>query len=227
MHLQKVNMRFNYQEAFEASRGTGYEVLLYSAMIGDATLFSRTDLVESAWRIAQPLLDYWAKNEAAEFPNYPAGSWGPKAAFGLIERDGRQWVEVINREVFQKVPLFQGCDAVALNNLAMMLKPEVAGAGDMIIRKGEVGTTMYIICRGQAEVLDGSGKHLATLQEGDFFGELALLFSQPRAASIRAVTPCDLFVLDKADFDRVAKDDPKFLDSLMEVARKRYKVEPK
>ena len=44
MHLQKVNMRFNYGEAFEASRGTGYETLLYNTMIGDATLFSRTDL---------------------------------------------------------------------------------------------------------------------------------------------------------------------------------------
>ena len=108
MFLQKVNMRFDYREAFEASRGTGYEVLLYNCMIGDATLFSRTDLVEAAWRVAQPLLDAWTSTTPYDFPNYPAGSWGPKAAYGSDQRDGRQWVEVINREILEKVPLFQG-----------------------------------------------------------------------------------------------------------------------
>ena len=85
MFLQKVNMRFDYREAFEASRGTGYEILLYHCMIGDATLFSRTDLVESAWRVAQPVLDAWAAAAPTDFPNYTAGSWGPKAAFDLME----------------------------------------------------------------------------------------------------------------------------------------------
>ena len=77
MQLQPVNMRFNYGEAFRAARGTGYEVMIYSCMMGDPTLFSRTDLVETAWRIAQPLLDAWAATPAAEFPNYPAGIVGP------------------------------------------------------------------------------------------------------------------------------------------------------
>jgi glucose-6-phosphate 1-dehydrogenase len=60
LSLQKVDMRFDYQDAFEASRSTGYEVLLYQCMRGDATLFTRNDLVEAAWRIAQPILDTWA-----------------------------------------------------------------------------------------------------------------------------------------------------------------------
>ena len=68
MQLQPVNMRFSYGEAFQASRGTGYEVMLYSCMIGDATLFSRTDLVETAWRIAQPILDAWSADAADGFP---------------------------------------------------------------------------------------------------------------------------------------------------------------
>ena len=77
--LQDVNMRFDYAQAFNASRAIGYEVLLFNCMNGDATLFSRTDLVETAWRIAQPMLDYW-KQDQPTFPNYAAGSWGPKAA---------------------------------------------------------------------------------------------------------------------------------------------------
>ena len=55
-YLQKVNMRFDYGETFRAPRGTGYEVLLYNVLRGDATLFSRADLVESAWRSLQGLL---------------------------------------------------------------------------------------------------------------------------------------------------------------------------
>jgi glucose-6-phosphate 1-dehydrogenase len=222
MALQKVNMRFDYREAFEVSRGTGYEVLLYNCMIGDATLFSRTDLVESAWRIAQPILDAWSATPPDDFPNYPAGTWGPKAAYDLIERDGRHWVEIINRDVLEKVPLFQGSDPVFLRNLAMMLQPVVFSAGDYIIRKGDPGSEMYIICRGQVEVLDAAGKRLTVLGEGDFFGELSLLLSAPRTASIRAIASCDLFVLGQSDFNRVLTVYPQFANSLREAARKRY-----
>jgi glucose-6-phosphate 1-dehydrogenase len=224
VHLQKVNMRFDYREAFEAARGTGYEVLLYSCMTGDTTLFSRTDLVETAWRIAQPILDAWSNAPPGDFPNYPAGSWGPKAAFDLLERDGRRWVEVINREVLEKVPLFRGGNPVGLHNLAMMLRPVVASPGEIIVRKGEVGREMYVICRGQVEVLDGAGKPLNTLREGDFFGEISLILSQPRIATIRAVAPCDLFVLDKTDFDRVLQNHPEFAGPLRKIALERYQV---
>ncbi len=226
MHLQKVNMRFDYSESFEASRGTGYEVLLYNVMIGDPTLFSRTDLVESAWRIAQPILDAWAANPPTDFPNYPAGSWGPKAAFDLLERDGRRWVEIVNRDVLARAPLLQRADPVFLHQLAMILRPVVFDPGDFIIRRGEIGGEMYVICRGQVEVLDQSEKQVNTLGEGDFFGELALLLAQPRAATIRALTPCDLFVLSKEDFQRVLEDFPHFADILRETARTRYHLPP-
>ena len=60
MQLQKVNMRFDYREAFVSPRGTGYELLLYNCMTGDATLFARSDVVEASWRIVQPILDGWS-----------------------------------------------------------------------------------------------------------------------------------------------------------------------
>jgi glucose-6-phosphate 1-dehydrogenase len=221
LSLQKVTMRFDYRESFEAPRGTGYEVLLYNCLLGDATLFSRTDLVESAWRIAQPILDAWTAVPPPDFPNYAAGSWGPKAAFDLIARDGRRWVEIINRDVLEKVSLFQGGDPVFLHNLAMMLQPVVYSPGDLIIRQGEIGGEMYFICRGRVEVLDRAGAVLSTLGEGDFFGEISLLLSRPRTASVRAVTACDLFVLGKADFNKVLKDYPQFASSLRQIATSR------
>jgi glucose-6-phosphate 1-dehydrogenase len=221
--LQKVNMRFDYTQAFTASRAVGYEVLIYACMKGDATLFSRTDLVETAWRIAQPMLDVW-KTDPADFPNYAAGSWGPKAAYQLIEKDGRKWVEVLNRETLEKVPLFQGADPVLLGSLVMALRSVVFQPGDVVLRKGEIGSELYLISRGEVEVVDDAGHVVATLGEGNFFGEISLLTSAPRNATVRAKTYCDFFVLDKSDFMRVLRERPQFLKSMMEIAQARYNV---
>ena len=224
MSLQKVNMRFDYRETFMASRATGYEVLLHQCMQGDTMLFSRTDLVELAWRIAQPILDAWAANPPRNFPNYPAGSWGPKAAFDLIERDGRTWLEAVNRGVIETVPLFQACDGIFQHNIAMVLRPEVVDAGDFVIRKGDVGQKMYFLVRGEVEVLDGDGQIINTLGPGSFFGETALILAAPRTASIRGRQRCDLFVLDRGDFNRVLRDHPQFAQSILEASRARYQV---
>ncbi len=62
-------------------------------MIGDGTLFAHREGVEATWSLLTPLLEAWAKNKPADFPNYPAGSWGPKAADELLARDGRNWLK--------------------------------------------------------------------------------------------------------------------------------------
>ena len=222
MQLQTVHMRFDYGESFKAERYTGYEVMLYSCMNGDATLFSRTDFVEAAWRVAQPLLEYWSSTPATEFPNYQRGTWGPKAASDLIERDGRRWFEVITPEVLESCDLFKGAGPLFLNALIMVLKPVVASAGEIIITKGEPGAEMYLICRGEVEVIDGQGKVVATIKDGGFFGEIGVLMSQPRTASVKAKTLCDLFMLEKADFSRVLREQPQFADKVMKVAKERY-----
>lgn len=69
-----------------------YERLLLDAMRGDQTLFMRADEVEAAWRIVTPILKHWRNSPAPNFPNYAAGTWGPKEADDLIKRDGRQWL---------------------------------------------------------------------------------------------------------------------------------------
>ncbi|MBS1118501.1 MAG: glucose-6-phosphate dehydrogenase [Deltaproteobacteria bacterium] len=222
MALQKVNMRFDYREAFEASRGTGYELLIYNCMIGDATLFSRTDLVEAAWRIAQPVLDTWAASPPDYFPNYEAGTWGPKAAFELLSSDGRKWLEVINRAVLEQVPLFQGASPVFLHSLALMLKPVVFAPGDFVVREGEPGREMYFVARGDVEITDRAGKILNTLSAGSFFGEMSLLLAEVRSATVRAKSQADLYVLDRTDFAKVAKDHPNLTRSIIEISKTRY-----
>jgi glucose-6-phosphate 1-dehydrogenase len=70
---------------------TGYERLLYDCMLGDATLFQRSDMLETAWKVVAPIQNVWGALEPREFPNYAAGGWGPDAAAELLARDGRQW----------------------------------------------------------------------------------------------------------------------------------------
>jgi len=225
LQLQPVHMRFGYGEAFKASRYTGYEVMLYSCSHGDATLFSRGDLVEAAWRVAQPILDHWAKAPAPEFPNYARHSWGPKEAADLVERDGRRWHEVVTEEALSKeVALFKDGDPLFLSQVVMALRAKQAAAGDTIIKKGDMGREMYMLARGEVEVLDDSGQVVKTLKDGDIFGEIAILLSTPRTANVRAKTSCDLFVLDKADFNRILHDHQQFAESVARIAKERYNV---
>jgi len=87
-----VKLEFSYKDLGQGFEATGYERLLYDCMVGDSTLFHREDMVEAAWRIATPILDVWSTLPPRDFPNYGAGTWGPRAADELIERDGRRWV---------------------------------------------------------------------------------------------------------------------------------------
>jgi glucose-6-phosphate 1-dehydrogenase len=218
-------MRFSYGEAFKASRYTGYEVMLYSCSRGHATLFSRGDLVKAAWQVAQPIMDAWAATPATEFPNYARGSWGPQAAADLLERDGRRWYEVIGEEVLKKAPIFAGGDQLFLSQVSLALRSRQVRAGDLIIKKGDIGREMYLLARGEVEVLDDAGQVVKRLKDGDIFGEIAVLLSKPRTANVRAVTPCDLFVLDKADFRRILRDHQQFADGVAKVARERFNLD--
>jgi glucose-6-phosphate 1-dehydrogenase len=88
--VRDVLMDFSYGAAFLEEPPEAYERLLLDAMVGDPTLFIRSDEVEQAWRIVDPILEAW-QDRAAPLAQYPAGSWGPREADQLIERDGRQW----------------------------------------------------------------------------------------------------------------------------------------
>src|SRR5215469_3301510 len=91
LQVGSVEMSFEYTKYFKAEAYTGYEVLLYDCMIGDATLFQRADMVEAGWRVVDPILDVWKVLPPRKFPNYAAGSWGPKEADELLQRDEREW----------------------------------------------------------------------------------------------------------------------------------------
>jgi glucose-6-phosphate 1-dehydrogenase len=88
--VQPVKMDFSYGSFFGLTPPEAYERLLCDCIYGDSTLFARQDEVFNSWRILTPLLEYWGSKKQ-DFPNYPAGSWGPKQAEELLAKDGRQW----------------------------------------------------------------------------------------------------------------------------------------
>jgi glucose-6-phosphate 1-dehydrogenase len=90
LRIRSVNMDFRYGSSFGVKPPEAYERLLIDCMLGDSTLYARRDMVERGWEIVTPILEAWQK-PAPDFPNYEAGSWGPKAAFTLIEHDGKDW----------------------------------------------------------------------------------------------------------------------------------------
>ncbi len=92
LQLGQVNMSFKYSDYFGIEPRTGYETVLYDCMNGDHTLFERAEMVETAWEILQPVLDVWSALPPRDFPNYAAGSWGPKEADDLLRQDGRAWI---------------------------------------------------------------------------------------------------------------------------------------
>jgi glucose-6-phosphate 1-dehydrogenase len=92
--LAAVKMKFCYDEWFAKEPNVGYETLLYDVMVGDPTLFMRADMVEHAWRVVQPVLDAWSKDDPKDLPIYPSGSSGPDEAAELLAQDGRQWRSV-------------------------------------------------------------------------------------------------------------------------------------
>ena len=105
--IRWLAMDFKYGTAFGDKGPSAYERLLLDCMQGDPSLFARSDFVEASWRLLQPVIDRWAEVapgkdlahgrgehiEKTPFPNYAAGSWGPKAADQLIASTGHVWRE--------------------------------------------------------------------------------------------------------------------------------------
>ena len=88
--VRDVLMDMSYGSAFFEEAPDAYERLLLDAMVGDPTLFIRSDEVDQAWQIVQPIIDAW-QTGSVPLAGYAAGTWGPRQADQLIERDGRQW----------------------------------------------------------------------------------------------------------------------------------------
>jgi glucose-6-phosphate 1-dehydrogenase len=90
MSIRTVHMDFLYGSAFRYGLPEAYERLILDAMLGDATLFTRSDEIEEQWALVDAIVAAWSRDRVA-FPNYAAGTWGPPSSDELLHRDGRSW----------------------------------------------------------------------------------------------------------------------------------------
>src|SRR5204862_4338191 len=92
LEISPVDMDFSYAEVFGAEPVAAYQTLFLDIMIGDQTLFTRSDEVEAAWRVIDPLLKYLERKHLRDIPKYPAGTWGPREAEDLMRGAHSHWL---------------------------------------------------------------------------------------------------------------------------------------
>ncbi|MBF0185681.1 MAG: cyclic nucleotide-binding domain-containing protein [Magnetococcales bacterium] len=114
----------------------------------------------------------------------------------------------INIHMIEQVPLFKGTSRECLSAFAGVLISEIFNPGQDIIMHGTIGQEMFFLQHGIVEVLTAEGYPITRLRNNSFFGEMALLGGVKRTATIRAVTICDIYKLEKSDFDRIMEQFP-------------------
>ncbi|XP_071851243.1 uncharacterized protein [Apostichopus japonicus] len=126
------------------------------------------------------------------------------------------------QDMINNVPLFQNTEVGFQKMLAMCIKPDYYLSKEYIVKKHDFGKEMFFIHRGVVDVVSEDGQIVFdTMQAGRFFGEISLVYSCPRTASIRAQTNCDCFVLTKEDLDEVLTHYPSIKVQINQVAEER------
>jgi voltage-gated potassium channel len=135
------------------------------------------------------------------------------------------FADVIHRRDFvvtwgmvSRVPLFSELDADDVAQIMRFLRSHTAVPGEILVRQGEIGHSMYFIASGQIE-LDRPNHQKSILNEGDFFGELAVLNPAPRTTTARALIRSDLLVLDASDLRLLMTDRPELGRRVEEASR--------
>ncbi|CAA6605483.1 Cyclic nucleotide-binding protein [Rhodospirillaceae bacterium LM-1] len=126
---------------------------------------------------------------------------------------------VITWTMVAKVPLFSGLNASIIADIAGLFAPKVAVPGERLVRKGDPADAMFLIVSGEVEVEVGDQSR--RLKSGDFFGEIALLEKTTRTATVRAVSTCQLLVLEVNDFERLLDSHNGLKDVIRQVAAQR------
>jgi voltage-gated potassium channel len=128
----------------------------------------------------------------------------------------------LNRHLIEKVPFFKNTDKKFINEIILLLKPKIFLPGDYIFRKGDVGISMYFISKGSIDVLsDDESSVLANLNDGNYFGEIALIKEVSRTKTVIAKDYSNLYLLDKKNFDNLLKKYPNFKNHIYETIKKR------
>ncbi|CAN7247251.1 ABC transporter transmembrane domain-containing protein [Paenibacillus sp. LjRoot56] len=148
--------------------------------------------------------------------------WDKQYGFNLSQ-DGLY--ATVDMDRLAKLPFFEGIAPSLLKNIAMLFTTETCKESENIVREGDDGNKFYIIVRGKFEIIkrmpDGGERRVAVLQDGDHFGEIALLHNVPRNATVRAMGPSVLLSVRQEAFHRLMAEHPQIKQSLEHTLQKR------
>ncbi len=128
----------------------------------------------------------------------------------------------LKKDVIEKVSIFKNASDLFKQEIALSLKPIFLTPGDCIFKAGDEGDKMYFVVNGELNTLTQSeDKILTQLNVGDYFGEIALFKNQARSATVKALTYCDIYSLDKASFDKLISKYPRVIEEIRKTVEKR------
>lgn len=122
----------------------------------------------------------------------------------------------------RRVPIFDALTDAQQAHLVEAARPALYGAGEVIVREGDAGSSMFVIARGEAVVtMEAATAPLARLKMGDFFGEMSLLTGDPRTATVSASTDCELVEITAEGFRGFVMSEPVIADRICAAVEKR------
>jgi CRP-like cAMP-binding protein len=148
--------------------------------------------------------DYFAFMAGCSHP----GAEGMAALAQLTPPLHRDIMVHLYGEVIRGVPLFRGLPAGLIAACAARVRPRIFMAGESVFAAGELSREMYFLIHGTVEVRNAAGRRLTLLEDGAYFGELALLANVQRSASVTTLTVCDICMFTSADLAAVLDDFP-------------------
>jgi N-acyl-L-homoserine lactone synthetase len=178
---------------------------------------------------------YWGKSQGV---THIIGVVNPDREGGFVQSGFRRIGGVIHSERIRKVavqPMIADINALDDRFMSFLVRQDVAhwlqsferqfhSPGETVIQHGEKGSAAYVVVSGRASVVDANGVQIATLEEGDLFGEIALLSNSPRTATVRATTDLDLMVIERAAVRAQLHDNPRAVDNMLELLANRLEM---
>jgi len=131
-------------------------------------------------------------------------------------------VPIVSLANLKEVSLFAGGSEQTLNDVRGRLVAKNFDRGDYIVKINDMAKEMFFVAEGTVEYLDSKYHVFSHGKAGDFFGELALLFSIPRTASVRAATDVTVYILSKKDFDEIRAKNEIISKAVDAIAAKRF-----
>jgi CRP-like cAMP-binding protein len=128
-----------------------------------------------------------------------------------------------HEEFLGRVPIFANCSAEEVSAVAAVAQESFFQPGQIIVTQGTPGQAFYMIIAGRVEILR-DGVSLGAFGPGDFFGEMSLLDSAPRSATIRALDQVQCLMLSSWDFRALLERHPSIAIKLLEVLSRRLRV---